>query len=40
MKPLCFVLIALNLKPGPGGGVIDFNAVSADLIAPAERWQP
>ena len=37
MKPLCFVLMPFNLKPGPGGGVIDFNAVYADLIAPAER---
>jgi hypothetical protein len=24
-----------NLKPGPGGALIDFNAVYADLIAPA-----
>ena len=34
MKPLCFVLMPFNEKPVPGG-VIDFNAVYADLIAPA-----
>jgi hypothetical protein len=35
MKPLCFVLMLLNLKADPGGSVIDFNAVYADLIEPA-----
>ena len=35
MRPLCFVLMPFNEKPAPGGGVIDFNAVYADLIAPA-----
>ena len=34
-KPLCFVLMPFGRKPGPGGGVIDFDAVYAQLIAPA-----
>jgi tetratricopeptide (TPR) repeat protein len=35
MKPLCFVLMPFSRKPGPGGSLIDFDAVYADLIAPA-----
>jgi MAP3K TRAFs-binding domain len=35
MNPLCFVLMPFNQKPGPGGSVIDFDAVYTDLIAPA-----
>src|SRR6266404_6709432 len=34
-KPLCFVLMPFGRKPGPGGGVIDFDAVYSQLIAPA-----
>jgi tetratricopeptide (TPR) repeat protein len=33
--PLCFVLMPFGRKPGLGGGVIDFDAVYAELIAPA-----
>jgi len=35
VKPLCFVLMPFNQKPGPGGGLLDFNAVYTDLIQPA-----
>src|SRR5918996_1016083 len=35
MKPLCFVLMPFGKKPGPGGAVIDFDAVYAELIKPA-----
>jgi len=33
--PLCFVLMPFGNKPRPGGGVIDFDAVYRDLLAPA-----
>ena len=35
LRPLCFVLMPFGRKPGLGGGVIDFDAVYADLIEPA-----
>ena len=35
MKPLCFVLMPFNRKSGPGGALIDFDAVYHDLIAPS-----
>ena len=34
-KPLCFVLMPFGKKQAAGGMMIDFNAVYADLIAPA-----
>ncbi|MBI3783850.1 MAG: DUF4071 domain-containing protein [Deltaproteobacteria bacterium] len=34
-RPLCFVLMPFGRKPGPGGTVIDFDAVYSKLIAPA-----
>jgi tetratricopeptide (TPR) repeat protein len=34
-KPLCFVLMPFGKKSNPGGGVINFDAVYRDLIAPA-----
>ncbi len=34
-KPLCFVLMPFGQKPRAGGGVIDFDAIYADLIRPA-----
>jgi hypothetical protein len=34
-KPLCFVLMPFGRKPGPGGGMIDFDAVYSQIIAPA-----
>ena len=34
-RPLCFVLMPFGRKPGLGGGMIDFDAVYAELIAPA-----
>ena len=34
-NPLCFVLMPFGRKPGPGGGVIDFNAVYEELIKPS-----
>ena len=34
-RPLCFVLMPFGRKAGPGGAVIDFDAVYAQLIAPA-----
>lgn len=35
LRPLCFVLMPFGRKPGVGGGMIDFDAVYAKLIAPA-----
>ena len=35
MKRLCFVLMPFGVKPDRGGGVIDFDAVFKELIAPA-----
>jgi hypothetical protein len=35
LKPLCFVLMPFGRKPGPGGAVIDFDAVYQELIKPA-----
>lgn len=35
MLPLCFVLMPFGRKPGPGGAVVDFDAVYRKLIAPA-----
>jgi MAP3K TRAFs-binding domain len=37
MFPLCFVLMPFGRKPGPGGAVIDFDAVYELLTAPAIR---
>jgi MAP3K TRAFs-binding domain len=34
-RPLCFVLMPFGRKPGPGGAIVDFDAVYAELIAPA-----
>jgi tetratricopeptide (TPR) repeat protein len=34
-KPLCFVLMPFGPKPGSGGALINFDAVYAQLIAPA-----
>ena len=34
-RSLCFVLMPFGRKPGLGGGIIDFDAVYAELIAPA-----
>jgi len=34
-QPLCFVLMPFGQKPGPGGQVIDFDAVYERLIRPA-----
>ncbi|MEM7025168.1 MAG: TRAFs-binding domain-containing protein [Pseudomonadota bacterium] len=34
-RPLCFVLMPFGQKPAVAGGIIDFDAVYADLIAPA-----
>ena len=34
-QPLCFVLMPFGRKPGLGGVVVDFDAVYAELIAPA-----
>lgn len=34
-KPLCFVLMPFGQRTGPGGIVIDFDAVYAQLIKPA-----
>ena len=34
-RPLCFVLMPFGKKPDAAGGVIDFDAVYQDLIAPA-----
>ena len=36
-RPLCFVLMPFGTKPDPSGAMIDFDAVYADLIAPAIR---
>ncbi|MDF0674757.1 MAG: TRAFs-binding domain-containing protein [Nitrospira sp.] len=33
--PLCFVLMPFGRKPGLGCGIVDFDAVYAELIAPA-----
>jgi hypothetical protein len=35
--PLCFVLMPFNKKPAANGVMVDFDAVYADLIAPAIR---
>lgn len=35
MKSFCFVLMPFGKKPDTGGGLIDFDAVYHDLIAPA-----
>lgn len=37
MEDLCFVLMPFGNKPDASGGVIDFDAVYRDLIAPAVR---
>ncbi|WP_048709308.1 TRAFs-binding domain-containing protein [Microvirga massiliensis] len=34
-RPLCFVLMPFGQKPSVGGGMIDFDAVYKELIAPA-----
>jgi hypothetical protein len=34
-KPLCFVLMPFGQKPDGSGGTVDFDAVYAELIAPA-----
>jgi hypothetical protein len=34
-RPLCFVLMPFGRKPAPGGAMIDFDAVYAEMIAPA-----
>jgi hypothetical protein len=34
-KPLCFVLMPFGTKPDGSGGVVDFDAVYRELIAPA-----
>jgi hypothetical protein len=34
-RPLCFVLMPFGQKPSTGGRIIDFDAVYAQLIAPA-----
>ena len=34
-KPLCFVLMPFGQKPGLGGQLIDFDAIYAQVIAPA-----
>jgi tetratricopeptide (TPR) repeat protein len=34
-RPLCFVLMPFGKKPDGAGGTIDFDAVYADVIAPA-----
>lgn len=34
-RSLCFVLMPFGRKPGLGGGFVDFDAVYAELIAPA-----
>ncbi len=33
--PLCFVLMPFGTRPRPGGGVIDFDAVYREFLAPA-----
>ncbi|HET7715590.1 MAG TPA: TRAFs-binding domain-containing protein [Bauldia sp.] len=35
MKPICFVLMPFGRKPEGGGRIIDFDAVYAQVIAPA-----
>jgi hypothetical protein len=37
MKPLCFVLMPFGKKPDEQGRIIDFNAIYAQMIAPAAR---
>ncbi len=37
MKDLCFVLMPFGEKPDASGGVIDFDSVYRDLLAPAIR---
>ncbi len=34
-KPLCFVLMPFGTKPDGSGGIVDFDAVYRELIAPA-----
>src|SRR5919106_4775335 len=34
-RPLCFVLMSFGQKPSPSGKLINFDAVSQELIAPA-----
>ena len=34
-RPLCFVLMPFGKKPHSGGGMVDFDAVYQELIAPA-----
>ncbi|MBI4964110.1 MAG: DUF4071 domain-containing protein [Desulfomonile tiedjei] len=34
-RPLCFVLMPFGKKPNIGGGMVDFDAVYRELIAPA-----
>ncbi|MHB9074688.1 MAG: TRAFs-binding domain-containing protein [Desulfobaccales bacterium] len=34
-RPLCFVLMPFGKKPNSGGGIVDFDAVYHELIAPA-----
>ena len=36
-EPLCFVVMPFGVKPDGRGGVVDFDAVYADLLAPAIR---
>jgi hypothetical protein len=35
MPPLCFILMPFGRKAAPGGALIDFDRVYADLIRPA-----
>jgi hypothetical protein len=34
-EPLCFVVMPFGVKPDGHGGSVDFDAVYADLLAPA-----
>lgn len=34
MRPLCFVLMPFGTRPAPGGGILDFEALYRELIAP------
>ncbi|MGH8608360.1 MAG: TRAFs-binding domain-containing protein, partial [Gammaproteobacteria bacterium] len=34
-KPLCFILMPFGTKPSSGGAMINFDAVSNELIKPA-----
>ena len=37
LDPLCFVVMPFGVKPDGGGGSVDFDAVYADILAPAIR---